>query len=722
MSDYPLIDISTLAVPLNTTVISSNDQLPILKAYLDSVNEFTIDLETNVVPTFHERKIRLLQIGDKNVQYVVDLLALAGSYEAITEQGNYQAPLWAKPLVGLLTPYLDGNVKTKLGVHLEFEYITLFWCLGIRMWHLYDCSKAHRCIFAGHAIFHNDGMDDMLGVYCKLSVDKTLQTSFNLTDELTPQQIQYAALDVRLPCAIKATQTKLIEKHKLERVVQIENDAIPAFSDMHMRGMFVSRERWTKLIVETLAKHANNILELDKYFKPIVGSKAKPDLDLTEFEEAWRNEKDKEKRAKLRSLFYEKRRLLADWEKNFTTWEGEAAINYASNTQLLNALRKLGFGPKKLPNTSDRNLVKLEDTSPVIKALTNYRETAKILSTYGSSFLEKYVTEQSRVHSRIDPYGAATGRTTSSSPNVQNIPRGSAWRACFVASPGYKVITIDYNGCELRILAELSQEKVWIEAFNKGWDVHSVGAEILFGEEWSKSGTAQCAYYKTGDHQKCDKKLCPVHAKLRDRIKAINFGIAYGMEAGKLADSLQITKEAAQKLLDKYRATFKKVTAYLAESGNFAKMNLHCRTMSGRWRQFAKPTWEEATRRAKEEAEKEEKELHENAVSRKYYSMFGNIEREGKNTPIQGTNADMVKLAMGCGYAADGTPMGWHVLRNYDAYYINMVHDEVVVEAAEGIAEEVLQKIGHCMKVAGAEFVKSVVMEYEGHVDDAWSK
>ncbi len=719
------LDIAALKPPLNVTLISTIEQLQLVKDYLDKVEIFAIDLETNVVDTIWQRKIRTIQVGDKNEQFVIDLLSFAGSTEALISQGGFQTPEWAKEIYNILTPHLDSNTRLKIGVNLAFEYMCLRWCLGIYSWHFYDCMMAEKCLYAGEVNFFTEGfysMDGMVQRRCNLKVDKQYQTSFNLTDPLSQDQINYAALDCRLPYAIKASQAGDIAKAKLTQAVLIENDAIPAFADMHLNGIFISKERWMKIVNETKAKHAANIKVLDKFFLPVVGGNAKPKVDLEGFEKLWREESDKGKRAEHRATFYKHRKKMADWEKSFESWEGQAAINYGSNPQLLDALRKMGFGVKKLKNTSDPVLKKLEAANPVIKALTNYRETGKILSTYGEGFIEKHVTEFCRVHSKINQYGAETGRTTSSNPNVQNIPKGSDWRACFVAPAGRKIITVDYNGCELRILAELSGEVVWIEAFNNGWDVHSVGAEILFGAAWSDAASAQCAYYKDGGHQKCDKKVCPVHAKLRDQIKAINFGIAYGMEAQRLADGLGIDKEAAQKLLDKYRLAFKMVTAYLKISGETAKMTLACRTMAGRRRLFKKPTWELAREKAVEKAKKEEREYRETDVSKLYYAMFGSIEREGKNTPIQGTNADIIKWAMGCGTFSDGTKGLWHQLRLYSAMLVNMVHDELVLESEESCAEEVYEVTGKCMKAAGADFVKSVVMEYEGHIADEWSK
>lgn len=725
MSQIKDLEISALQPALNPTVVDSTEKLSLVRDYLSRVTEFSLDLETNVVKTFQERKIRTIQVGDKTEQYVIDLLSFAGNTEALIQQGNRTAPAWAKDIVETLRPSLDSKTHLKLGVNLGFEYMTLYWCLGVQPWNFYDCMLAEKCIFAGEVGFFEEGFYGMAGMVerrCHLKIDKQHQTSFDLVTPLTQDQVNYAALDCRLPFALRASQATNIAKARLEGVVQLENDAIPAFVDMHLNGIFVSRDRWMAIVDATKLKHKQNIKILDKYFLPVVGGNAKPSINLTLFEELWRNEIDKDKRAAYRSQFYEQRRKVSDWEKQFASWEGEAAINYGSHTQLLAAFRKMGFGPKKMTSTNDRVLGKLEGQHPVIKALTNYRETGKILTTYGEAFLEKHVTEFCRVHSNINQYGAETGRTTSSNPNVQNIPKGSDWRACFVAPPLRKIITVDYNGCELRILAELSGETTWIEAFNKGWDVHSVGAEILFGDEWKNAATEHCAYYHTHDHQKCDKKFCPTHAKLRDRIKAINFGIAYGMEAQKLADGLGIEKEAAQKLLDKYRLAFKMVTAYLKASGDSAKLTLCCRTMSGRRRMFKKPTWEMAKEKAIEKAEKDKREFRDTDVSRTYYAMFGSIEREGKNTPIQGTNADIIKKAMGCGFSKDGTPMLWHQLRKFDAMIVNMVHDELVLESAANCADEVYHVVGNCMKVAGADFVKSVVMEYEGHIKDEWSK
>ena len=147
-------------------------------------------------------------------------------------------------------------------------------------------------------------------------------------------------------------------------------------------------------------------------------------------------------------------------------------------------------------------------------------------------------------------------------------------------------------------------------------------------------------------------------------------------------------------------------------------MRLEARTLAGRRRLFNKPTWE----RAKELArgwfqESGNKTTLQALESRAYNMLYSSIEREGKNTPIQGTNADMVKLAVGC-----GAGYLWHELRKYGAMLVNIVHDELVVECPEEYAETVQKIVGDCMVRAGVEFIKSIPVTYEFAIAKEWTK
>jgi DNA polymerase I len=716
MTERPLV-VAELNPPFRATLVVNEDGLRQVQDFLSRVMEFGLDVETNVTDSFVHRKLRTIQIGNREEQYVIDLLAFAGSSDALKQQGNRKAPEWATPLVQLLSPYLASKTYLKHGFNLQFDYEAIRWNLGIKSVGFYDCLLAEKVIYAGQInFFQSDfwGADDIFARYTGLRISKDQQKGFDLETPLTPEQVEYAALDVRIPFPVKNGQAKLVDPAGLRRVVEIENSAIPAFGEMHLNGFLLSADRWMSVVNSTKEVHKENVKRLDTFFVSIVGTSAEPIVDLAALEAEWKNEKDKEKRQVCRKTFEAARRSLKQWKDNVATYEGEAAINYASTAQLLKALRKYGFSEKELPDTNDRTLSKLS-SHPIIKAVQEYRTTAKALTTYGVSFLENINPDTGRVHSNINQLGAATGRTSSSSPNVQNIPQGSDYRSCFVARPGYVFVTVDMSGAELRILAEESGEPAWVEAFAKGWDVHSVGAEIIFGDEWVKGTEPSCAYYNTGDHQKCS---CKKHKELRNYVKALNFGIAYGMEAQKLADALGITKKEAQALLDRYRATFKQVTAYLKRSGESAKMNLFARTLAGRRRLFTKPTWEAAKEKARQRAIDDKKDpnlVGSKDVSRAYASMYGSIEREGKNSPIQGLNADLAKLIMGDEWM-------FPQLEQYGAEMVCMVHDEFDLEVPEEHGQAVFEMVGRCIQQASAEFLKKVTMEFDGGIDTCWSK
>jgi hypothetical protein len=742
---------SELNPPLNATLITTVEQLPLVADFLGRVNSFGYDLETNITKTFVDRRIRTIQVGNRNEQYVIDLLAFAGSEEKlISGQGHYLPARWAKPIVGVLAGPLASKDYEKVGVNVQFEYETTLWCLGMRSFNYYDCLLAEKVIYAGRVGFYEKnfwGMDDMLLRYAKLRMSKDLQKSFDLSTPLTQDQVNYAAFDTRAPYAIKAGQQPLIEKGGLSMAVWIENLAVGAFGEMHQHGLLMDQDRWREKMAATQAKHKDNVKTLDTFFVPLVGDKDEVTFpNIVALENEWRElsescnrrkgktteeiEQLKIRRDNARSAFYTARRDKKAFLDAYPSYEGKAAINYSATDQILDGLRKAGFGPKAVPNTSDQVLGKMVKDHPIIAAIQAYRSTAKEISTYGENWFAYINPVTGRIHPEMQQLGADTGRTSCRKPNSQNIPED--YRACFVAPPGWVWITVDMAGAEFRIMVEASGEEILIGAFEKGWDAHSVGAEIVFADEWKSGAQPDCAYYNVGpvegkpgvfsDHQKCS---CKIHKKLRNQVKAINFGIAYGMEAGKLADELGISKEDAQKILDKWRAAFPVLWAYLVKLGEEAKMKLVARTLSGRRRLFNAPDWDRAKVMARERAKKDGKDpdlVGSKQISRAYYGAYGSVEREGKNTPIQGTNADIAKIAMGAGYDHHGIAFMWHGLPIFGAILINFVHDEFNVLCPADRAEECRDYIGDCIRRAGAMLMKRVVMDYEGAISERWEK
>lgn len=740
---------SELNPQLNITFVEDEAGLEKLRGYFARKSVFAFDTETNVVDHFYFRRIRTIQLGDRDEQYIIDLLTWAKNYNTnlMDAMGRYEPHSCFKPIIDTLRPALESRSHLKVGHNIQFDYEVLKWCLGLRMWNFYDTMLAEKVLHAGEWEFKARGiwaLDDCVARHCGLQISKEKQKSFDLYSPLDDEQIEYCALDCRLPLAVKNSQRGLIEKANLFYACQIEFDAIPAFGDMYLNGIQIDESQWRPLVEKVEEKHKKIVAKLDEFFSPVVGKKGVPDHDLEALETTWRLTTEKVARAEARKAFYAARKEVREATAELETYEGEAAINYASNSQMLAALRKMGFTKTRLKDTNDRTL-KVAAEHPrwdvekvftkedptlekvgVIDTLRLYRETGKFLSTYGHSWYLPYDRDghvcphTGRIHAKINQLGADTGRTSSTNPNIQNLPKGPEWRGCFIASPGYKIITLDYNGCELRILTEYSREKAWLDAFKNNWDVHSVGAEIIFGDEWKQTAEPGCKYY--AEHQKCK---CKLHKELRDKIKSINFGIAYGMEAKKLSEEINSTVEYAQELLDKYKKAFPTLVKYLDQCGKAAAARLESRTLSQRRRIYRKPTWEVAAKLACEDWKKRGKEGVPGVqnINQKFKMLYAAIERQGKNTPIQGSNADMAKIAMGCGTGKDGLAFLWHHLEtDFKARLINFVHDELVIECPEETAEACKAFTLSCMERGGAELVKSIPMIAEGGIADRWKK
>lgn len=743
MSDLKKLVLDELNPALKVTLIKTNKDLGALEDFFHrSSGEICFDTETNIVNTLFKRKCRTFQFGNRDEQYVVDLLHLAGSTEDLQWQGQKKAPAWAEEFVRVCRIGLETPNLLKVGVNMQFDYEVSRWCFGLRPFNFYDCHLAEKVLYMGKVRFDSKvfwGMDNMVARYASLIIDKTEQKGFDLETELTPGQIAYAALDVRLPLAVKGGQSALLDKYNLRHTVEvIECPAIPMFGDMKIAGFKVDRERWITQVKKVEIQVAKDVEEMDKAFIPIVGVKKGPDLEeLARREKAWRDapasipaltivpdfegtmEKVKSERQLKRDHFMELRKQNTQWLKDCKTYQGQAAINYGSNPQVLEALQKSGV---KIESTGEDVLkayqLKLNTPNLAIKALRDYRTTDKLLDTYGYKFLDKYVDpDTERIHSNKNQIGADTGRTSDNKPNLQNIPQESDkddlhYRSAFVARPGYVLITRDYDGCELRIIAELSGEEAWVDAFNNGYDVHSICAELIYGDEWKNGADEGCAYY--AHKQKCD---CKKHKALRNSVKAVSFGLAYGAEAGNIAEQLGITKNEAQVILNLHKRTFPKVHAMLADVAQSSVSKLEVRTIAGRRRLFNRPNYKAAKEMCEKnfiEDERDPKSVTSRDVMRKMGSLFSSIEREGKNTPFQGGNADIAKVAMSYMWP-DLEPV-------YGAFLVNFVHDEFVVECPIETAEQCNIFMGEMMEKAGSIYIHKVKMTSGGNIADCWSK
>ena len=318
-------------------------------------------------------------------------------------------------------------------------------------------------------------------------------------------------------------------------------------------------------------------------------------------------------------------------------------FNLGSPKQLQEILyEKLGLPvikktPKGQPSTSEAVLQELSMDFPIVHDILSYRAISKLKSTYTDKLPKMINSNTGRVHTSYHQAVTATGRLSSSDPNLQNIPirseEGRRIREAFIAPEGYKILAADYSQIELRIMAHLSKDQGLMDAFAKGQDIHQATAAEIFSIN-----------------------IDDVTPNQRRSAKAINFGLIYGMSAFGLSKQLQITRAEAQNYIEQYFERYPGVKNYMDETKLSAKKNGYVETVLGRRLYLA--------------------DIESSNYQRRQYA-----ERSAINAPMQGTAADLIKMAMTDLHSK---------IRNesLDAKIIMQVHDELVIEVNENQLDE----------------------------------
>ena len=314
--------------------------------------------------------------------------------------------------------------------------------------------------------------------------------------------------------------------------------------------------------------------------------------------------------------------------------------------------------PKGQPSTAESVLQELAHDYPLPKLILEYRSLSKLKSTYTDKLPKQVDANTNRVHTSYHQAVAATGRLSSSDPNLQNIPvrteEGRRIRQAFIAAPGYKMVAADYSQIELRIMAHLSGDKGLLDAFSKGLDVHSATAAEVFGVS-----------------------LEEVTKDQRRSAKAINFGLIYGMSAFGLAKQLDITRPEAQQYVDLYFKRYPGVKDYMEQTKEKAKEQGYVETVFGR--RLYLP------------------EINARNGMRRQYA-----ERTAINAPMQGTAADIIKRAM---IDLDNEIQSG----KFDMRMIMQVHDELIFEIKEAEVEAAIKLIIEKMENAANLSVPLIV-------------
>jgi DNA polymerase I-like protein with 3'-5' exonuclease and polymerase domains len=600
--------------------------------FVGNTNILSIDTETTGGFDF-ESTIITFQIGNETDQFVVD--------------AQYYHPVNFKLV-------LEDDSKLKLFQNANFDN-KFFRQLGILTRNVYDTFLAELVLNCGLQ-FSGFSLDKLAHKYTNYNMSKDPRGKIK-RDGLTKEVIEYAAKDVQVLEPIMNEQWKKAKSISLHNVIRLENKTVLGLSEMEYNGIKVDAEELKQVAKEdeeelqNIKTQLDNIVIQDDKLSDFI----KPGLQLNMFEDP-----------------------------------RQVDINYNSPLQIEEVFRRLNIDTSN--GTGKRELEKKKNQHKFVETLINYREQHKLVSNYGKRFLQFINPVTKKIHTSFWQI-LNTGRVSSGqkgtkyhmgAPNMQNIPANNRYRNLFKADKDHKLVMSDYGSQELALIADDSQDNVWLDTISNGEDLHSVVAEKVFGQDWQDATEQGCEF--ASNREKCS---CKGHKSMRIKIKTINYALSYGAGPAKIADTLNISVNEASDIVQMYFDTFYTLRDYFEGIKTLGKSNLRIRTFAPfhRARFFQKPTG---------------------------YPELGNIERESTNTRIQGTGADIIKLAI------------WYIFdyihtNNYPAKLCLQVHDELITQVREDKADEWVEIKEDLMRQA-SDVITNVRIDVESTVSDRWEK
>ncbi|MDO6513962.1 DNA polymerase I [Neptuniibacter sp. 2_MG-2023] len=526
-------------------------------------------------------------------------------------------------LLEKLKPLLESSEHKKVGQHIKYDMNVLA-NYGIEMQGIAFDTMLESYVLNSTASRHD--MDSLADRYLGVKTVKFEGIAGKGKKQLTFNQIEleqagpYAAEDADITLRLhQAIDAQLSKDETLSKVfTEIEKPLIPVLSHIERNGALVDPNVLGEQSIELAAR----MIELEREAYDIAGK---------EFNLA--------SPKQLQQILFE-----------------EQGIPVIKKT------------PKGAPSTAEEVLQELALEYPLPQRILEHRSLSKLKSTYTDKLPLMINPRTHRIHTSYHQAVTATGRLSSTDPNLQNIPvrtqEGRRIRHAFIAPEGYKIVAADYSQIELRIMAHLSQDKGLLEAFSKGADIHSATAAEVFKVELNEVSSDQ-----------------------RRSAKAINFGLIYGMSAFGLAKQLGISRKEAGQYIEHYFATYPGVQNYMDDVRVKAQEQGYVETLFGRRLYLPEIKAKNAIRRQA-------------------------AERTAINAPMQGTAADIIKRAM---VSVDN----WLAGADYDVRMIMQVHDELVFEVREDQVDAFVNEVKQQM--AGAADL-DVPLLVEAGVGDNWEQ
>lgn len=585
--------------------------------------------------------LHMLQIGDEHTQFVIDCRVVD---------------------ISPLKDIIQSRNIIKVLVNAKYDCTVLKNNLNWDLEAVRDCMIQEMCIYTG--IKQEKGFYSLKSLakrynlfdYDQSDLSKDIRLGFGHNKEFTKDQIRYGALDVRLPIQIDKLQRA--NNPTMLNLFDLEGEFTTVLSDCEYNGIPFNVQDWRTLALANVS------------YK----EECKSNLDFISAE--------------------------------YTDEE----VNWNSPKQVVEVFKLAGIDTRvldKSKSTKEKKIYKHSVSRDIISkfkghaladAYIEYKLVAKEVSTYGLSFIDKYYIDGKIYPNYFQILN--TGRTSSNSPNCQNIPnRGrndDAYRRCFNVTEGKNFVVGDYSQQELRILAQYSQEPNMISEFNKlDSDIHSATARIM--------------YNITGE----------VPKELRSKAKNTNFLMSYGGGAKALSEKYGVSLDEAQKVIDLYFSKFPKLKKYFETCHKQVLRDGYVLidNILGR-RSYIKDfnTYSECKELIDYKKSINRSSEISRSIWKKFFTIKGGCERASQNFPIQGTAASMIKLA-GIRFRR------WIIDNNLrDKVEINaLIHDEWVIVCDSTVSKIVKNNLKRCMEESGKVFCKDVTMTAKVAVNDHWT-
>lgn len=592
---------------------------------LSKLDYISLDTETEGFDP-HTKSLLMLQLGNKDIQFIIDCKTID-----------------IKPLKNVL------ESKTVLMHNAKFDWRFLYH-YGIDIKNIYDTFLGEVILYTGYNLKEKDkpnfistSLQGVVKKYCNEDLDKTIRGKIHIG--ITDDVIIYAAKDIIYLEDIMNKQLEEMKDKDLLKVKNLEMRAVRVFAKMEYDGILFSREKLQPVIEEL-----NNI-----------NKELKDSLDNIIVSES-------NKTSKLKKYTKVQLDLFNEVDKTI--------INWSSSAQKTKILNELGIN---VDSVNDKTLQLNKTKHPIIPLFIEYSKYTKLTTSFGEPLLKFINPVTQRIHAGVWQI-LTTGRISMQDPNLQQIPShsklGRAIKSCFISKPGYKIVSADFSSFELRIIAEYSQDPLWVNTFNNDGDLHSILCTETFGIPIEDV-----------------KKPFPPKPDISYRFlqKTLNFGLSYGMSKFKFSDTAQIPVDEADKIIKKFFSKVPKVEKFLnslAKSGvknGYIRTDLHYR----RIRYFPN-------------------------LDKENFKSVGEVERASKNSIPQGTNANTVKQALiDIQDIIDNN--------NYPVIILLTVHDEIITECREDFAEEWSKILSNTMIEAAKLSIKSIPVKVDPVISDYWT-